>query len=61
MGVGLKQQKLIFSQVWMLEVQNQDASMVGFMLGEIGVQRESTLSGISSYKGTNPIMGAPPS
>ena len=45
----------------MLEVQNQDASMVGFMLGEIGVQRESTLSGISSYKGTNPIMGAPPS
>ena len=74
----LKQQKLIFSGIWRLEVRDQhDCILVKALFLDrrwqpshcvltwwVDRSRERAgerLSGDSSYKGTNPIMRAPPS
>ena len=68
----LKQQTFIFSHFWKLEVPDQDLAgsissegslpglqMAAFLLCPHKAERGSQLSGVSSYKGTNPIGFGP--
>lgn len=63
-----------FSQFWRLGVKNQGASMrrllvrtlpglqiATFSLAAHMAERKSSLAGISSYKGADPLMRGPPS
>ena len=73
---GLNNRNIFLDSSGSCEVQDQSASMVQFWWGPTSEsagghilamsshdreQREKKLSGVSSYKGTNPIMRAPPS